>query len=207
MSDRGRSNGDGPGRQEAVTPKGQPLASGSGLHQADGSEEHQAGAQGRTLSARPGAALSTAAKPVQHPSSFQRTVGAVKTMLPLMQKLLPLLDGNVASVVANVLLNRPMGPAVDLEPLEIAIDRLRAENRELRDKNFAQNAALQRIGDELELVKEAAERQALAQTEMVEDLRRLRTKVAVMGWLGLGLMVVSFAGSVFILLRVEQILH
>ncbi len=128
-------------------------------------------------------------------------------MLPLMQKLLPLLYGNVASVVSNVLLNRPMGPAVDLEPLETAVARVRAENRELREKSTAQNAALQRIGDELELAKEALERQALAQTEMAEDLRRLRTKVAVLGWVGLGLLVVSLAGSIYLFLRVQQIVH
>ena len=37
------------------------------------------------------------------PTAFQRSLGAVRMALPVLQKMLPLLEGNVATVVSNML--------------------------------------------------------------------------------------------------------
>ncbi len=128
-------------------------------------------------------------------------------VLPVVQKILPLLEGNVAAAAANVLLSRPMGPAVNLAPLENALDRMQAEHGELRSQIEGQNTGLKRVADQLEMVKDATERNTLEQKELVEDLHRFRGRVYAIAWIGLGLLTVSIAVNVVLFLRVQRGLH
>src|SRR6478672_6077152 len=61
---------------------------------------------------------------------FGRALGAVRAALPVVQKLLPLLDGNIAFAAANFL--APQGQHVDLVPLESALNKLQTEQRTMR---------------------------------------------------------------------------
>ena len=141
------------------------------------------------------------------PSGFVRAMGAIRTVLPLVQKILPLLEGNVASAVANVLLSRPMGPAVNLAPLENALEKMQVEHGELRSQIEGQNAGLKRVADQLEMVKDSTERNTLEQKELGEDLHQFRGRVYAIAWIGLGLLAVSIAVNVVLILRVQRAIH
>jgi len=139
-------------------------------------------------------------------SSFRRAMDAVRLVMPIMQKVLPLMEGNIPLVIANLLAPQP-APPVDLEPLENSVTRMRAEHQELRVQIAGQAATLKHIGDQLEEAREATERIGTEQKEVTEDLHSLRSKVGVIAWVGLGLLVVSIGLNVALFLRVERILH
>ena len=56
---------------------------------------------------RPGRALHAAPAPSDESSGLQRAMNAFRMALPIVQRLLPLLDGNIGTAVANLLLPRP----------------------------------------------------------------------------------------------------
>ena len=60
----------------------------------------------------PGRALANtpAASGSEQPSSLQRAVSALRLTLPFIQRLLPLLDGNIATTVSNILNPHPHTP-------------------------------------------------------------------------------------------------
>ncbi|MFZ0747454.1 MAG: hypothetical protein WAM85_23830 [Terracidiphilus sp.] len=127
-------------------------------------------------------------------------------VLPVMQKVLPLLDGNVASVVSNFLAPHSQGHPVNLEPLEGAVGKMHDEHLELRKSVAEQNTALKRLGDQIDMVKETTDRNSMGQQELIQDLHNLRKKVGVLGWVGLGLLVVSILLNVVLVLHEERIL-
>lgn len=138
------------------------------------------------------------------PVALQRTATAIRTMVPLLQKLLPLLDGNVASAVANLLISRPAGaPAVDLEPLETALMRVRGDLAVMQDKSTQQESALKRIDDQLETVREALDRASLEQKETAEELTQTRRSVRVFALIGMVLLVISIGLNAALFLYVR----
>lgn len=141
------------------------------------------------------------------PSGFQRAMDFVRGALPVVQKVLPLLDGNVASVVSSVLTPRPQAPRpVNLAPIEAALDKLHIEQREIRNQIAEQNASLLRAADQLEKVKEATDRNTLEQQELMEDLHRMRKKLMVYAWVGLSLLVIAIAANIILFLRIQHVL-
>jgi hypothetical protein len=96
-------------------------------------------------------------------------------VMPLVQRLLPLLDGNVGSAVSNLLYPHPPAPPpappVNLAPLEDGLTELQAGHRDLRGQVLQQNESLKRVEELLELVSEAADRHALAQQELMDELK------------------------------------
>ncbi len=158
--------------------------------------------------ASPARSFEKPSQPVAKPegaSGFNRTMSAIRTVLPLVQKVLPLLDGNVALAVANLLVPRQQGPAVDLKPIEGALTRMRTEHLELQGKIDEQGTSLKRIGDQLDLVKESTERHALEQKEVTDNLHLLQKKVTVFAWTGLILLALSLGVNLVLFLRVEHI--
>lgn len=156
---------------------------------------------------RPTAQLRTIARPqppIPRPESqprFGRTMHAIRTILPLVQRALPLLEGNVASAVVNLLAPMPQGARMDLQPLEHALKVLRMELEELRGKSGDQSAELKRIGEQLEEVKDVADRQAARQQELADDLNRLRRRVTVLAVLGLILLAASLGVGIAVLVQ------
>ena len=142
------------------------------------------------------------------PSAFERTVGAVRKVLPVVQKILPLLDGNVASAVANLLIApRPGAASPELAPLERAIVRVHTDQQAMQKGMGEQKAALKRVEEQLDLVKNAAERQALEQKEFTDDLHRLRRRVGAFAWAGLVLLAISIGLNITLLVRVFHLPH
>lgn len=149
-------------------------------------------------------------------NGLQRAVSAVKAALPFVQKLLPLLDGNVVTAVSSLLapmMNQPRhAPApqqvkVDLEPMERGLAELRAGHRELRNQVADQVTAMKRVEDQLERVREATDRNTLEQQEMVEDLRAVGNRVSTLAIVGVVLLAVSLGLNIYLMLQLQHLLH
>lgn len=138
------------------------------------------------------------------PSNLQKAAGVMRTVMPVVQKMLPLLDGNIAAVVAGLLAPGSSAPAprVDLEPLEHALAKLHVEQREMRGQMDDQKAALKRMADQLAAMKEAADRSAQEQQELAKELASTRRKLKTLAWVGLGLLVISIAATVVLAARI-----
>jgi hypothetical protein len=158
---------------------------------------------------RTGSRTAQAPRPIStagRPSGFQRSVGAIRMVIPIVQKVLPLLDGNIASAVANLLMPQHRVEPVNLAPLENAVVKLHGENVELRNRMVEQNTMLKRVGDQLDLVKEATERNSIGQQELLDDLNSFRKKVRGFAWAAMVLLVISIAVNVVLFLRVQRII-
>lgn len=179
--------------------EGSPLPVGGG-----GAGRAPAGSLGRAL-------------PSTHSSAAEGFVNLLKNALPLAQKLLPLLDGQIGTVVSNVLTQRPRTqggqtpappapPAIDLEPIETGLAELQTQHRELRGQIFEQNTALKRFEDQLEMVREATDRNTLEQQELLEDLKSVGHKINCFAWLALVLLALSIGLNVVLYLHLKRVL-
>ena len=159
----------------------------------------------------PGRALPGPATPMPEPATgLQRALGALRMAVPFMQKVLPLLDGNIATALANVLTPHtvppPPAPAVDLVPIENGLAELRSHHRDLRNQILEQNTSLKRVEDQLEMVREATDRNTLEQQELLEDLKAVGSKMTLFATLALLLLLGSVALNVILYLHIQRIL-
>jgi hypothetical protein len=157
----------------------------------------------------PGRALG--APPAEEPSSsLQRAISAVRSFLPIVQRVLPLLDGNIASAISNLVAPRPQAsappPKVDLAPLEDGLASLQTQHRELRDQVMEQNTSLKRVEDQLEMVREATDRNTLEQQELLEDLKAFGNKVKMVVIIALGLVAIGVLLNVILYLHIQRVL-
>jgi hypothetical protein len=141
-----------------------------------------------------------------HLSGFERTFSIIRAAVPLVQKVLPLLDGNVALAVANLLVPRLQAPPVDLHPVQASVAQLGEELASLRQGAAKHEATLKRIEDEVEAVKDSLERDLAGQKQLKEDLERVRTRMTAFAVVGLLLLAVSIAATVVLLIRVQKVL-
>jgi hypothetical protein len=113
-------------------------------------------------------------EPFEVPSGIQRTISAIRAALPWVQRILPLLDGNIGTAVSNMMgpHHRPSPPAqpVNLAPIHDSLAELQSQQLELRDQVVEQNSSLKRVEDQLEMVREATDRNTLEQQELMEHL-------------------------------------
>lgn len=144
-----------------------------------------------------------------HPSHLRRSIHILQKAVPLFQRLLPLLDGNVAATVANVLMSQSAAPAppVNLAPVEESVTKLRAQNRELHDQLDEQNLALKRLEQRLESVREAADRTALGQQEILATLKKTNKKANIVAFVAMALLVISVLLNFALLLHLERALR
>ncbi len=168
-------------------------------------------APGRPGTTPPGRALSTSAQAESEANSgMQWALGVMKQAVPFVQRLLPLLDGQIATAVTSLLAARPHtpppAPKVDLQPLEHGLSELHLQQRELKDQIFEQNNSLKRVEDQLEMVREATDRNTLEQQELIEDLKTMGNRVNLLAILFLGLLVVSVLLNVFLFLHIQRVL-
>ena len=158
----------------------------------------------------PGRALSGGASAEEPSSSLQRTVNALRSALPFVQRLLPLLDGNIASAVGNLLTPRPQAsapaPKVDLVPIEDGLNELQIQHRELRGQVMEQNTSLQRVEDQLEMVREATNRNTLEQQELLEDLKTFGNRIKMVVIIALGLVAIGFILNLILYLHIQRVL-
>jgi hypothetical protein len=190
---------------------GSPLPVGSGrrpalpIGAADPRRAKEGPASGRAL------ANSAAAPPPGGPSGMQRFVSAIRATLPLVQRILPLLDGNIGTAVSNVLAPHhaptpPAPPPVNLAPITECLAELQTQHSELRDQVVEQNASLKRVEDRLEMVRDATDRNTLEQQELMEDLKAVGRRVSTVAIIAIVLLAASLALNVLLYLHVRRVL-
>jgi hypothetical protein len=142
---------------------------------------------------------------------MQRFVSAIRATLPLVQRILPLLDGNVGTAVSNVLAPHhaptpPAPPPVNLAPITECLAELKTQHSELRDQVVEQNASLKRVEDRLEMVRDATDRNTLEQQELMEDLKAVGRRVSTVAIIAIVLLAASLALNVLLYLHVRRVL-
>ncbi len=146
-------------------------------------------------------------EPGDQPTSLQRAMNGLRMAWPFVQKVLPLLDGQVITAISNLLAPHPPRPAqVNLAPLEGSVTELQARHVVLGDQVAEQNAALKRVEDRLELVREATDRNTLEQQELMDDLKRVGRKVNLIAVVALILLAASIAVNVVLYLHIQRVL-
>ena len=213
-----------PGDEARSVPRmAQPRAVGSPLPVGSGATASRVAGPGepsRTNGAAPTArALLNSGSPAEGPSGshgpsgMQRAVSAFRAALPFVQRILPLLDGNIGAAVSNMLTPHhhappapPPPPPVDLTPLQDGLTALKVQQIELRDQLTEQNSSLKRVEDRLEMVREATDRNTLEQQELMEDLKGVGQKVNRFAFIVLGLLAVSVIVNVLLYLHIVKVL-
>jgi hypothetical protein len=174
------------------------------------------GDPGRAITAPPpGRAIPnpSTAGPFDMPSSVQKAVSALRSALPWVQRILPLLDGNIGTAVSNMLVpqhtaqpHHPPAPPVDLEPLQNSLVELQTQHRDLRTQMVEQNSSLKRVEDQLDMVREATDRNTLEQQELMEDLKVVGNKVNLFAIVALGLLAISVLVNIVLYLHILRVL-
>ena len=146
-------------------------------------------------------------------SGLQKALDAIRSALPLVQRLLPLLDGNFATAIGALVAPQahqhpPAQPVkVDLEPIERGLTEVRNSHRELRTQVLEQVVVLKKVEDQLDRVREATDRNTLEQQELVEDLRSVGNRVNVFAIVGVVLLAVSLVLNIFLVVQLQHILR
>lgn len=147
----------------------------------------------------------------QPPTGFQRAMGALRVALPLVQRVLPLINPNVGSVVSALMgqqtHGRPMPPPVNLDPIEDRLIDLQSRHHGLHSQVLEQNASLNRIEDNLDAIRDAMERNAQAQKELREDLKAVAGRIKVFGFLVFGMVSLSMLMSVGLYLYLHHLIR
>ena len=144
-------------------------------------------------------------------SGMQRAVNVFRTVAPIVQRILPLLDGNIGTAIANLIAPRTHPqpappPKVDLAPIESNLAELQTQQRTLREQVMEQNTSLKRVEDQLEHVREATDRNTLEQQELLEDLKAFSGKLKVIAIVGIGLLAVGFLLELMMFFHLQRVL-
>jgi len=198
---------------EALTrhvPEGESAS--SGRDPASAHETEPASPQATSMSASPvpdpiptpaQTALARPTPPLHKPGKLGRAIGIAKTVLPIVSKMLPLLEGNVVSAASNLLIPNP----VDLKPLEEAIARLQSDQRALTFHTTDQKRALRRIQDEFDALQESVHKNAVLQAELAEHVAKLAKRTASFHRLIVILLVLSVLFTAFLCVRIAYLIH
>lgn len=182
-----------PDRETAPRAMGSPLPMGT-----------SARAQDYRTAPPPGRALSAP----QDEGGAHRAMSMMKHALPFVQKLLPLLDGNFAAAIANLFTSRPHSapPPVDLTPIHNKVSDMQVQQADLRNQVLEQNTAIKRVEDQLEMVREATDRNTLEQQELIQDLKAVGNRVNVFAVLLIVMLLVSMLLNLALFLHMKQVL-
>jgi hypothetical protein len=152
--------------------------------------------------------VSTAlARPIPpKPSKLERAMSVAKTVLPLVGKMLPLLEGNVVGAASNLFANRQM-QEVDLKPLEESISRLQSDHRALAFHSNEQKRAIQRLEDDFAALQESVQKHAADQAELIEHVAKLAKRTSSFMRLVTILLVVSILFTALLCVRIAYLIR
>jgi hypothetical protein len=193
------------GRVQGSPLPGSPLPTGSGAPPVQ--DLHKtATPPGRALSTAPAPAPQT--QTAEDNSTMQRAMNILKQAAPFVARLLPLIDGNVTTAVSNLLSPRPhpQSVSVDLTPVHNQLSEMQVQQNDLRTSVQEQTTSIKRVEDQLELVREATDRNTLEQQEFIEDLKAVSHKVSLIA-VGLSiLLVLSVVVNLILYVYIRRVL-
>jgi hypothetical protein len=148
-------------------------------------------------------------RPGQHLSAFEKTMGVLRTILPIAQKVLPLIDGQIGTVVSNFLGPQasPRQVAQTLLQLQEGLAQLEKQHMELRAAVAGQIGAFKQIDERLEAVRKLTEETAERQRKLAESLEKTRRKVNVAEIAGLVLLTAVVALNVVLFVQMRRMSH
>lgn len=139
----------------------------------------------------------------------------LRVAIPYVQKILPLIDGNFATTVSNILAPPkptppPAAAAPDITPMiapiKESLAELQLQQRDLKEQFIEQNSSLKRVEDHLEMVREATDRNTLEQQELLEDLKHVGSKVNLVALVAIGLLAISVLLNMLLYMHLQRIL-
>lgn len=148
-------------------------------------------------------------RPAHRPSTMEKTVGVLRTILPLAQRFLPLIDGQIGTVVSNLIGPQasPRQIAQTVLPLQEGLAQLERQHIELRAQMAGQTAALKEISERIGTVRKLMEETAEEQQNLTDSLKRLRRKVNAAAVAGLVLLAAVVTLNVALFVHIRGILH
>ncbi len=146
-------------------------------------------------------------RPGQPPTKLNKTVGVLRTMLPLALKILPLLDGQIGTVVSNLIGPQatPRQAAHTLLPLQEGLAQLEKQHIELRAQVAEQSTALKQIDEQLETLRNLTEETAEVQRNLSASLKKMRRKVNMIAIAGLVLLAAVVALNVVLIVHIRRV--
>jgi len=151
-------------------------------------------------------ALARSAPQPHKPTKLERAVGVARTVLPLIGKMLPLLEGNVVSAASNLLAHRPMHE-VNLKPLEESIARLQADQRALAFHTSEQKSALRRLEDDFVALQETVRKNADDQAELIEQVAKFAKRTSSFMRLVIILLIACILFTALLCVRIAYIIR
>jgi hypothetical protein len=147
-------------------------------------------------------------RPIQPTTKLNKAVGALRTMLPLALKILPLLDGQIGTVVSNLIGPQatPRQAAHTLLPLQEGLAQLEKQHIELRTQVAEQSAVLKQIDEQLETVRDLTAETAEVQRNLTASLEKMRRKVNVVAIVGFVLLATVVALNVVLIVHIRRVL-
>jgi len=148
--------------------------------------------------------------PIDMPTGVQRTLNAIRAALPWVQRFCPSSTGISARpspissrrTITRRLPRRRRRTWRALKKAGGDSERdtdLQTQQKELRGAIQEQNASLKRVEDQLEMVREATDRNTLEQQELMEDLKVVGNKVNMFAAVALGLLGLSVLLNIFLI--------
>lgn len=151
------------------------------------------------------AALARVQKQPPKPTKLERALGVARTVLPMVGKMLPLLEGNVVSAAANLMSGRPA--EVNLKPLEDAIAGLQTDQRALGFHTSEHKRAIRRLEDELVAVQESVQKNAELQAELIEQVAKQAKRTSSFMRLVTVLLLLSILFTALLCVRIAYIIR
>lgn len=147
-------------------------------------------------------------RPVHRLTKLEKAVGVLRAILPIAHKCLPLLDGQIGTVVSNLIgpQTSPRQIVNALLPLQEGLAQLERRHMELRAQVSGQSAALSQIDEQLEEVKKLAGETAENQRNLTESLEKMGRKLNWVAIAGLVLLATVVTLNVVLLVHIRRIL-
>lgn len=140
--------------------------------------------------------------PSEPPSKgFLGLVRKVRSTLPIIAKVLPLLDSGVAAALAPVASALTTQPTVNTKGIERSISEVQLAQRELRTNLQNHTLQLKRVDEQLVRIREEADQNFKEQQEKIEQVRSAIGTIKVVGIVSLVLLLVAIGLEGWILLQ------
>jgi len=145
-------------------------------------------------------------RPVHKLTKLEKTVNALRAMLPIAQKVLPLLDGQIGTVVSNFIGPQatPRQVTQSLLPLQQELAQFEKQYVELSAQVTDQTEALGRLYEQLESLRKLVEETVESQQVLRAETERLRRNIKLVAIVGLFLLVVVSATGAALFVHISR---